>query len=140
MNCQPWLDQMLEAEPEELRGRGESPLAGHIRSCEACRTRAALLVRSAELLDRSLAAEAASPPLPRRSRLHHYGAIRVVLPLAAAAVLALVFFAPDRRRMPIPAASVAEAPPAVPSVTPPPGHSAAVMQTGNPDIVIVWLY
>lgn len=142
MTCGEWTELMLEADPSELAGRGESPLARHIAGCAACRRKAALLLRSADLLDRSLARDtlrpAAARPGPRRLRR----ALLVALPLAAAAMLVLILrlrIVPGGRDVAAAVPSGLAAVP-VPAVTPPPGSSAAVIQTDNPDIVIVWLY
>lgn len=144
MTCNDWLDALLEAEPEELRGEGDSALSRHLGSCPECRAKAELLVRAMGELDQDLAAEAGRAPLPGRrgpGRLRR--AALVALPLAAAAVVALVLlspFGPGRNTpllSPSLAAPVADA---VPVVTPPAGRDAAVIQTDNPDIVIVWLY
>lgn len=63
------------------------------------------------------------------------------VPLAAAAALAGVLFL-GRDQGPGASPSRAAGPPVEPrvSVTPPSDRSAAIMETGNPDITIVWLY
>jgi hypothetical protein len=44
MTCLTMLDRMLEAELEELEGRGDSAVAGHVRECARCRAVATQLV------------------------------------------------------------------------------------------------
>lgn len=143
MNCSDWQDVMLEAEPAELSGEGESALAKHLRSCAVCRAQADLLLRAMTELDQDLAAEAARDQVRRLGRPERLRrAALVAVPLAAAAAIALLLLGPFRagrgpglvRIPPVPTVA------AVPVVTPPPGRNAAVIQTDNPDIVIVWLY
>jgi hypothetical protein len=50
---------MLECEPAELEGRGDTALAAHLGTCAACRRRAGILVSELRALDSALAALAA---------------------------------------------------------------------------------
>jgi hypothetical protein len=91
VECDLAREAMLECEPEELEGLGGSPLAEHIRECDRCRRVGRVLLAELGALDAALdstAAEAAEPAGPRAGvrRLRW----RVLLPLAAAAALALV--------------------------------------------------
>ena len=50
MTCDTRLARMLDAEPAELLGRGESPLAAHVRDCARCRAVAAALAADSTAL------------------------------------------------------------------------------------------
>lgn len=168
MNCERALDRMLEAEPAELRGEGGTELARHIRGCPRCQRTAGVLVAELSALDAALdayaeegdpevAADAAlaairAGSVPGRARPHRGGRMRATRGLAArlgaglglaaaAALAALLLRGPSGPTPPPPSAAGSPDPrePAV-AVTPPPGRGAAVLQTRNPDITVVWLY
>ena len=50
MNCELALERMLDADPEELEGRGDSELVGHIQGCGRCQAVAAELLAGHEML------------------------------------------------------------------------------------------
>lgn len=161
MTCETALDRMMEAEPAELRGPGDTPLARHLQTCPRCGRVAAALVAELDALDAALdayaaagdaeaaadTALAAAPPRPagreapsprspwwRRS-------LRGGVPLAAAAAVAtllLVGRGPDPEPSPAPAPVTSRSPRV--AVEPPANRGAAVLETGNPNITIVWLY
>lgn len=170
MTCETALERMLEAGPAALRGEDGGELARHIANCRQCARTAATLLEETGALDRALGdwAQRASPDeaadaalaavraapgdesVPvRPDHSHRAGAgaprrtwrRRAWIPLAAAAALAGILFL-ARDDTPFPVASAPAAPPSEPrvSVTPPPDRSAAIMETENPNITIVWLY
>jgi len=191
------IERLLEAEPDELAGRGEGGVAEHVRSCARCRAVAERLLDA----EAALAAELAAPPRvgvdeaiekalrvaagqaaapgkagvggggPSTLPAHPGGrpasapppgwgnsggtsgggvgrgrrALRSLVPLAAAAVVALLLV---RHDVPRPAfedaagsRSVAPAPPAaLPAVIAPEGRNAALFRTSDPRITVVWIY
>jgi len=58
MTCRETIEWLLEAEPDELAGRGEGEAAEHVRSCARCRAVAERLLDAQALL----AAELTAPP------------------------------------------------------------------------------
>ena len=83
MNCDRAYEAMLVAEPEELRGIGESELARHIRGCEQCERKAARILEATALLSAQLNRAAAQP----RSRTKQ-ARVPAWLPLPIAAAIA----------------------------------------------------
>jgi hypothetical protein len=141
---------MLTADPAELAGSTGSDLTLHIATCASCRGRAALLLEAQGELARVLDAPGAqdSPTAVRsalataRRRRDDARRRRWTLPLAAAAVLAGLMVIRFGSRAP-----VQPSPPAVPpaaghriTVTAPQGRNVAVLQTDNPNVVIIWFF
>jgi hypothetical protein len=140
MTCQAAREAMLDAEPDELRGIGGSELVEHLRGCATCRARAAVIVEGYALLDAGLhalqPAQAAGRVTPIGRRRRKYAWLPV--PLAAAAILALLL-----GRQPSPAVPNVDAlarlmRPHAPVVQPPAGKQAVIMEKSN--MTIVWLY
>ena len=169
MRCETALERMLEAGPVELRGEGDTDLAAHIGECGRCARAAETILMELEAIDRALAeyaegaegvADAAAdaalaasreqaadvvpfrggavrpgevvPVPPRRSWLD-----RAWIPAVAAAIAAVLLIPGDDSLRVTPTAATAE--PTL-AVRPPPDRGAAIMQTENPNITIVWLY
>ena len=143
MNCQAALDLMLEAEPADLAGKPDSELSRHIQGCAPCRGAAQRILEAEGSLREALAAAA-----PRRSaaeavqlagqRQMRARRLWPLVPLAAAAgVAGLILTRRHPMELMLPAA-----PPPAPriAVTAPPGRSVAVLQTDNPDVVLIWFY
>ncbi|HEX6749868.1 MAG TPA: hypothetical protein VF092_21425 [Longimicrobium sp.] len=150
MDCPTARGLLLEADPAELRGDGDSPLAAHLRECADCRARAdAILAGEAELdaALRTLTAPRAGtrviPLRPRRSAAMRFGAAAV--PLAAAAVAAgIVLFGRGTTSTPERPGVITERIarslfPAPPVVRPEPGRTATVLKTRDPGITLVWI-
>ena len=140
MTCQAARDAMLGAELEELRGIGSSELVEHLRGCATCRARAAVIVDGYASLDAGLhglepaRAGAAVTPIGRRRRKYAW----LPLPLAAAAVVALLLARPASEPLPDVHALARRISPEQPIVQPPAGKQAVVMMKN--DVTIVWLY
>ncbi|HEX7051979.1 MAG TPA: hypothetical protein VF188_17355 [Longimicrobiales bacterium] len=160
MNCNDARERLLEAEPAELAGRGESELAAHLRTCARCAGAAARLLEGQALLDARLAAfrprasvdqllerlplaagrveaavaGASGRTSPSRRRLRAAAAV----PLAAAAVVAILVFRREPPPRPLPVAEPSAG--TVPAVRVPAGRDAAIFRTANPKITIVWIY
>lgn len=144
-----WLERMLEADPAELAGEGDTPLAIHIRSCDLCRILARRMLREQARMARALEAvrpatapeEAIDRVLAGESReTGRFRPVLVLAPLAvAAAVAALLLWMPggeDPTRTGVPSAPSDPAPRV--SVDVPPG-GAIVFATRDPDVTVVWL-
>ena len=154
MRCEMARERMLEVDPAELVGGGTGELAGHLAACPECAGVAAALVRELAALEDAVEAWAAAgdaraaadavlagsrerPPVagPLRRR-----AWRVWVPLAAAAALAAVLLMSREPGVERTGTAVQAAPAPRVAVTPPPDRGAAIMETPNPKITIVWLY
>lgn len=172
--CATFRDRMLEADPPELRGEGDSPLARHLRVCASCARAAEVLLEEtarldtflgdgpevdlAALLARARREEAggiaqvtgaqrslAAPPgvtTPGRRRAQRILSRRLWIPLAAAAaVTAVLLLRPAPTPTPTPPTSVAATiQPALPVVEPAAGQDAAIIQTDDPEITVIWLF
>ncbi len=166
--CASFTDQILTASVEDLSGRGDTPLARHVRTCPRCAAIARRVLEDTESLDRMLQgsasvreldveallaraegtdrSEATHPPItegsagrPRRKRTSRWVALA-----AAAGLASLLVLARHGRRLdqlPRQAANAAartEQP--VPTVEASPGHDVAVIPTDDPDITVVWYF
>ncbi len=156
MRCTEARELLLTAEPDELRGEGDSTLAGHLRTCPACRRLATAILESEAALAADLDALAAgrsadvTGALLRsieaaglgRSRKRRPLLIPFLLPLAAAALLAVLLLPSrshrdSREELALPAAfASAEAP----ALSTPPGRTALILDTDDPDYQIIWFF
>ena len=143
MNCRAALDLMLETEPADLAGKTDSELSRHIQGCAPCRAGAQRILEAEGSLREALAAAA-----PRRTaaeavqlagqRQKRTRRLWPLVPLAAAAGLAGLILT---RRHPIELVPPASPTPSARiAVTAPPGRSVAVLQTDNPDVVVIWFF
>jgi len=145
LTCSTARELMLEADPLDLLGATQTELSLHVDGCTRCRTAAQRMLE----VERELR-DALGAATPRRSV---NDAVRVARrrawrrswlwrasPLAAAAVLAIVWLG---RRAPL---QQPASPPIRPAggssvaVAAPPGKSVAVFRTDNPDIVVIWFF
>ena len=151
MNCELALERMLDADPEELEGRGDSELVTHIQRCGRCQAVAAELLAGHEMLaaqihsvDVDRGVERVLPAVRRAAiqRVRRRRLIRFALPAAAAAVLALWAIRAGAPSMPLgnPSAQLAGQPPAQPIVRLAPNTNALVIETNNPKITVLWFY
>ena len=164
MTCAEAVHVLLEADPAELAGRGDDPLARHLRECPSCMALAGEILAIEGELAREL--ESAVPPLeldrildmaaaagdtaempegapevlpfqtPSSGRVRR-AALRL-LPLAAAAVLATLFVAREPQ-LPGPSFSPPVQAPGL-DVEVPEGRNVAVLKTSDPDITVLWLF
>lgn len=146
MNCRDALLRMLETEPADLRGEGDAALATHLAECPSCHATARQMLEEHDLLTETMAAvrprrpaEEAVPAarreaLRRRRRRRLWGAAPA---LAAAGIAGLLLAWPWEPAVePAAAAAEPERPPLVESST---ADGVTIMQTENPNIVVVWL-
>ena len=145
IDCATATDLLLEAEPAELRGEGESALAAHLRECASCRGQAELLLGEQARLAHALDTITAVHTTPRSQHrpVTRRWLPRVLLPVAAAAAAVIVFVARPAQRAdePLPPllvlpARIAE----VPVVNASTDRNVAVMRTADPKITVVWYY
>lgn len=146
IDCATARDLLLEADPAELQDGNATgtPLAEHLVSCTECRALAARILRAQHMLDHTLTKAASATAgadkaieIARRPRRRRYWTYLVPLAAAAAVIIAVFHRAPA----PIPVSSSALATSIrTPGVEAPPGTNVAVIQTDNPNILIVWLY
>lgn len=128
MNCAEARDAMLVAEPAELAGVGDSELARHIITCDACSKVGGALGHDLQQLTRSVS---------RRSARRIAGV--AALPIAAA-ILVVFAVSPRNGRGRRRDVSLQSLPPAnVVSVDVAPGQRAAVLKTADPSVTLVWL-
>lgn len=137
MNCEQAREEMLIAELEELRGEVNSGLALHVSNCADCRARAATMLHGHAAMGTGLATlapQAKAVQLRRTQTAWRWAP----LPLAAAAVLALLFVQRRPERVPNMDAVAQMMFREKPLVAPPAGKQAMVMEKDN--MTIVWLY
>jgi hypothetical protein len=158
--CAGVRELMLEAEPAELRGAGDSPVALHVRACGDCRALATRMLDAQHDLavalsaltqprpDREPMSLGSAPPgrsfgsqhprIARPSRPFRRAAIALA-PLAAAALLVL-----HQQRNGDDLPPLQPLPDAVAMATDRPlvnvasGDDVAIMSTTNPNITVVW--
>lgn len=154
-SCAGFRELLLEADPSELGGAGESPLALHLRDCARCAADAERVLTAQKHMADALAditAGAAPPPALVRTRLRAWSAsvsrgrtrprlIMGAAPLAAAAVIALLLVQQRDsdgllRLEPVTApVAVTDEVPVVNVTT---AHDVAIMKTADPNITVVW--
>lgn len=151
IECKAALARLLEADPAELSGQGETELAGHLRECERCSAVAArLLAGQAELagalgeLGPRIAVEEALGAVRRRRRRIEWRrhAWQIAAPLAAAAAVTALFFArayESGRRMPGELVPL-PAPRIVAEVEVPAGRNVMVFETEDRSAKVIWFY
>ena len=145
MTCAEAREWMLEAERTDLNGATESELSLHLRTCGRCRRAAHRILEAERELWGALAAAT-----PGRGADEAVGLVRRrawrrrwmwrAAPLAAAAVLTIVWLGRPAR---VEQSALSPTPPAAGSgiaVEAPPGRSVAVFRTDNPDIVVIWFF
>ena len=134
MHCETARELMLEAEMMELEGRGDTPLARHIAGCDLCRAYARRLLDGYVNLDAGMSALSA----PVRAVQTRHWTRWVPLPLAAAAVLALMLTRSTDTLVPQSDLMLSLMFPEQPVVTPAPGKQAMILEKN--DLTVVWLY
>lgn len=151
MTCFEARQALLEADPRALEGRGEDPLACHIRECPDCRAMARTVLKGEESLAQELVAAVPLPDLDSlldqvlaspekkaslRFRLKRFGL--TALPLAAAAAMAALFLAREPQ-LPGDPYSPSQPDPGL-GLEFPEGQDVAVLATNNPDITVLWFF
>ncbi|HEV7587156.1 MAG TPA: hypothetical protein VGO40_03405 [Longimicrobium sp.] len=148
MECAAARALLLEADPAELRGEVDSPLAAHLRACADCRSQAdAILAGEADLDDavRAMAQPSVGtrviPLRPTRWGRRMVPAATTFAALAAA--VAGVMLARPHPAQPRGATTEQIARlmfPAPPVARAAAGQSVAVLKTSDPGVTVVWVY
>ena len=152
MTCSEAFDEILEADREILQGRGDTPLARHIRECVRCGGLARSILTGEAALGRELSGAVPAPDLellldqaaalhPVRRRPRHLQRRTLgftLIPLAAAATLVSLFLntEPSLPGNPVP---VTQSAPGL-GLDFPEGRNVAVLATDNPDITVLWFF
>lgn len=139
MSCERARDALLDAEMDELRGLGSTPLARHVAECAECAAYAQRLLRSygklAAGLETMSTQKRAATVIPLKKR---HRATWLPLPLAAAAVLALLLVRSGNDELPNVDALAQMIMKDEPVALPPAGKQAMIWERS--DMTIVWLY
>ena len=151
MLCRDALRALLEAEPLELKGEGESAVAAHVRECSECRAAAEVLLTGEESLAETLRGQA--PPLDVKSvlerahsapgpgrRAWRSAAWKSVVPLAAAAATAFLLLTRNGGMPPVAPVSEPSLITTAQVLEAPEGMNVAVLETQNPAIAVVWFF
>lgn len=160
MLCRDALRIMLEAEPRDLRGDGESAVAAHVRECADCRMAADALLAGEESLAETLRGQA--PPLDVKSLLERArsddeesveipfpgpgrrtwrsAAWMSVVPLAAAAATTFLLLTRNGGIPPVTPVSEPAVITTAQVLEAPEGRNVAVLETQNPAIAVVWFF
>ena len=142
MNCNEARQALLDAEPAELSGTGDSELARHLAGCAECSALARAVLEDLRVMDTALQQMATTRPA-RRAAPRQRPVRWLAAGLAVAAVATGVLLV--RRQPPRPAGTtVAHATPALPrgvevdlAASPRP---AAVFETADSTITVVWYF
>ena len=152
MNCSDAREALLEADLDQLMGRGEEPLAEHLKGCPRCRAVGQMILEGERGLGEAMMDLVPVPDLDdlmdraERERDGGQKGIRHQLrwslsrlaPLAAAAALVALFFG---REPVLPGDPVVHLPPAPGlGLEVPEGQDVAVLATSNPDITVLWFF
>ncbi len=149
IDCETAFELLLEADPTELAGRGDSELAEHVRGCARCGAVAARLLRGQEELATALGElgprtgveEALSIVRARRRKVEwRRHAWRVVAPLAAAAAIAAVVILRSPTE-PLPEEIVRSPAPRIEAVVKvAAAQNVMVFETRDKSAKVIWFY
>jgi hypothetical protein len=137
MTCPEARKAMLVADPAELRGETETPLAVHIAGCAECRRAATMFAAGTA----QLAVASANRASVQRRRVSRRTIGLALVPAAAAAILAVVLVTRSSRRgAAMPRAAVSSLPAArTVSLEVARGQQATVLKTADPKVTVIWL-
>ena len=155
--CDRYREALLEAEPDDLRGIGQTEVARHVRGCPACARAGTIILEATESLNAFLSGvepvpdldavlrRAATPegitpqPADLPGPVAPWRLSRRWAAFAAAAAIAALLLLPGRPPpLPPPATLATRAP--LPTVESAPGQTVAVFETENPDITVLWFF
>lgn len=153
-DCTRSLDDLLEADLDELRGESATEVGRHIRDCGQCRAVALRILDSTARLDVALAtrpdgfdvnavlARARSPEsAPQAATITALSNRwqRIASAALAAAIVGLLVLGDRDEALPG-TAFVPSLTAELPIVEPSAGQNVVVIKTDNPDITVLWFY
>ena len=137
MTCPEARKAMLVADPAELQGETETPLAAHIADCADCRRAAKMFAAGTA----QLAVVSANRVAAHKRRVSRRTIGFALVPVAAAAVFAALLLTKSSRRaeqpsrvalVPLPVAHTV-------SLEVARGQQATVLKTADPKVTVIWL-
>ncbi len=135
MMCEMALQEMLIAEPAELRGGGATPLERHLAECERCGAVASAIVAGTASAGHMLGERRSA-----RRRTRRIWAGVAAIPVAAALVVAVGMHDRVAQQPAARTRTAADRPAATQvSVDVSRGQRAVVMKTADPHVTLVWL-
>ena len=151
MNCDEARESMLEADLTDLEEEHTSPLSEHLQECEACRRLADLILetessfasaldslRPGRSFEETVVAAVSAPAGGARRR---FRALPVLLPVAAAAAIFLLLVLPWQPEVGVPREPVVPGILAeIPQLSTPVEKTAMIIDAGDPDYQIIWLF
>ncbi len=158
MKCAEMLTLLLEAEREELEGKGTSLAASHVRECARCRAVASRLLSDTMVLAAHTAGHGISATRGRPNVARPFVWSGALVAVGVVAFLVMSVRMEEHRVQPVRfpeavaatpvrfVASQTTEQPITPvesngvSVAPPAGTRSAVLATRNAKITVVWLY
>ena len=151
MNCEEVRELLLESDLSDLTTEKDTPLSRHLQECAECRSLARAVVDAASALGSVL--DAQEPEIRfeeaivhafsagKKERSPRLRALPVLLPLAAVAALFILLVPILFRQEPIPVEfMVPEVTAELPALKAPPGKTAMILDSGDPDYQIIWLF
>ena len=149
ISCDSAFERLLEADPADLAGHGDSELAVHVQECVRCQAVGAKLLGGQEQLAAALtqivphtdvdgalsAARVSRSKAHRRQKLWQWG------PIAAAAAIAGVMVLQALGGTPMLEGEILSAPVTIePLVEAPAGQNVLVFQTSDQSAKVIWFY
>ncbi|MFC1545657.1 hypothetical protein ACFL44_03105 [Gemmatimonadota bacterium] len=151
MNCEDARDLILEADLTDLKMDTETPLSEHLRSCEQCRKSAEIILgtettfaaafdslKSTRSFEEVIVTALSESAGNSRKRMR---VLPVLIPLAAAAALIFLLIPlwtsdVGQRSDPVIPIITTE----MPAVKAPAEQTAMILDSGDPDYQIIWLF
>ncbi|MFC1628747.1 hypothetical protein ACFL3H_06495 [Gemmatimonadota bacterium] len=151
MNCEEARDLMFEADLTDLKMETDTPLSEHLRVCEECRNSAEIILgtestfaTALDSLDPARSFEEAvviALSVPDESGRKRIRLLPVLLPLAAAAAFFFFIFplwnshVGSEHELIVPILTAE-----MPAVKAPTEKTAMILNSGDPDYQIIWLF
>ncbi len=151
MECSEVRGFLLECDLDELQAEVESPVAQHLSQCSDCRKIADEVIAVESALNtfletrrpsRSFEEVAGSPGTAvEQKRIRFFRPLPLILTAAAAAILLAVALPLFNRNVDLPIEGIStELRAELPVVQVPSEKTALILDSGNPDYQIIWLF
>ncbi len=151
MNCEEARELMLEADLTDLKMETGTSLSEHLRGCRKCRSSAEIILgtestfaaaldslKPARSFEEAVVTTLSAPVESGRKRIR---TLPILLPLAAAAVLFFFIFPLWNGEVEIPRDPVLPVLAVeLPAVAAPVERTAMILDSGDPDYQIIWLF